>query len=355
MKKILVTGSAGFIGFHLVNRILKDSQFEVVGLDNINDYYDINLKYDRLAEAGIIKEKVEYNKFTFSDKNKLYRFVKLDLADKDNIYGLFDSEKFDFVINLAAQAGVRYSLINPHAYIDSNIIGFLNILEASKNIKVKHLIYASTSSVYGLNGKLPFSETDGTNHPVSLYGATKKSNELMAHAYSHSYNLPTSGLRFFTVYGPWGRPDMALFLFTKAILDNKPIDVYNYGNMQRDFTYVDDIVESIYRLIQVIPTSNNSNWNNLNPNPSSSFAPYTVFNIGNNKPIELMQYIEQIEIELGTKANKNLLPLQQGDFKASHADSSKLYNSIDFSPNTSIDYGIKEFINWYKKYYSLNE
>ena len=288
MPKILITGTAGFIGFHLSNALLKKG-YEIVGLDNINDYYDVNLKYGRLSESGILKDSIEYNKLLLSEKESQYRFINLNLEDQDNIDTLFQNEKFDLVVNLAAQAGVRYSLTNPHAYISSNILGFTNILEACRHNSIKHLVYASSSSVYGLNSQMPFSTSDNVDHPISLYAASKKSNELMAHTYSYLYNLPTTGLRFFTVYGPWGRPDMALFLFTKAIIENKPIDVYNHGNMQRDFTYIDDIVEGIVKVLENVPEGKE----NISI-PSDSIAPYKIYNIGNNSPVKLMDFIEAI-------------------------------------------------------------
>ena len=345
--KILITGTAGFIGFHLANRLLKRGD-EVIGVDNINDYYDVNLKYGRLAEAGIKKEEIEYNKLVESKKYPNYRFIKLNLEDKENLFKLFKKEKFDKVCHLAAQAGVRYSLTNPYAYINSNIIGHLNILEAVRHFDVKALSYASSSSVYGLNKKQPFSTDDNVDHPISLYAATKKSDELMSHTYSYLYNIPTTALRFFTVYGPWGRPDMALFLFTKAILEGKAIDVFNYGNMQRDFTYIDDIVEGIVRVIDN-PPKGNPNWDGK---PSESTAPYKVYNIGNGSPVKLMDFIEAIEETLGKKAKKNLLPMQPGDVPSTYADTKHLQEDMGYKPNTSIKYGIKKFIEWYKKFYS---
>lgn len=347
--KVLVTGSAGFIGFHLVNRLLNEG-FDVVGIDNINDYYDVRLKFGRLNYAGISKEKIEYNKKVGSEKSSNYHFVKLDLEDKANLNKLFKSEKFDYVVNLAAQAGVRYSLENPDAYISSNIVGFINILEACRHYKIKHLVYASSSSVYGLNKKMPFSTSDNVDHPISLYAASKKSNELMAHTYSHLFNLPTTGLRFFTVYGPWGRPDMALFLFTKAILNDESIDVYNNGEMFRDFTYIHDIVEGIFRLIAKIPTGNKE-WNPNNPDPSLSIAPYKIFNIGNSKPVKLLDFITEIENNLGKKAKIKFLPLQPGDVQETWANIDDLRNTINYSPKINIDEGIKNFINWYKEFY----
>ena len=349
--KILVTGTAGFIGFHLANRLLARGD-EVVGLDNINDYYDIRVKYGRLKEAGIDKEEIEYNKLIDSNKYPNYRFIKLNLEDKENLDKLFENEKFDAVCNLAAQAGVRYSLTNPMAYMDSNIIGFMNILEACRNYDVKNLSYASSSSVYGLNEKQPFSTHDNVDHPISLYAASKKSNELMAHTYSHLFGIQTTGLRFFTVYGPWGRPDMALFLFTKAIFEDKPIDVFNYGNMQRDFTYIDDIVEGIVRVIDN-PAKPNPAFDPQNPDPSSSTAPYKVYNIGNNAPVKLMDFIEALEEKIGKKAKKNLLPIQPGDVPSTYADVSDLIEDLGYKPQTSIKEGISNFVDWYREFFRV--
>lgn len=349
--KILVTGTAGFIGFHLAKRLLGRGD-TVIGLDVINDYYDVNLKYSRLAETGIKKEEIEYGKIVKSMKYPAYSFIKLDLKDKEGIDALFESEKFDKVCNLAAQAGVRYSLTNPMAYIDSNIIGFINILEACRHNGIKHLAYASSSSVYGANESLPFSTSDNVDHPISLYAASKKSNELMAHVYSHLFGIPTTGLRFFTVYGPWGRPDMALFLFTKAILEGKPIDVFNYGNMQRDFTYVDDIVEGVVRVIDN-PPAGKSDWNGKKPDPSASKAPYKVYNIGNNAPVRLMSFIEAIEKKLSRTAEKNMLPLQAGDVPATYADVSDLVSDLGYKPDTPVETGISRFIDWYLDYYRV--
>ncbi len=346
MTKYLITGSAGFIGFHLVERLMQDEGCEIVGLDNINNYYDVNLKFARLKISGISKEKIKYNNFVVSEKNSRYRFIKLNIEDKENILQLFENEKFDFVIHLAAQAGVRYSLINPESYIQSNIVGFLNILEGCKQIKVKHLVYASSSSVYGLNTKVPFSTFDNVDHPVSLYAATKKANELMAHSYSYIYNLPTTGLRFFTVYGPWGRPDMALFKFTKAILNEKPIDIYNNGNMIRDFTYIDDIIEGTYRVITHIPKPKET----MDDNPSSSIAPFKIYNIGNSSPVLLMDFITAIEKSLGKTAKKNYLPLQSGDMIITSSDVTDLENDVGYKPSTKIEEGVHQFIQWYLDY-----
>ena len=332
---ILVTGCAGFIGFHLTKALLANGN-TVVGLDNLNDYYDVSLKKNRLKKIV--------------DKN--FTFIKADLDQSNKINEIFSEGKFDSVINLAAQAGVRYSLKNPMAYINSNVVGFMNILEACRNYQTKHLIYASSSSVYGMNTSMPFSVTHNVDHPVSLYAASKKSNELMAHTYSHLYGLPTTGLRFFTVYGPWGRPDMALFLFTKAILEGKAIKVFNNGEMQRDFTYIDDIVEGILRLLNV-PAKSNPNWNGDTPDPSSSSAPYKIYNIGNNSPVKLEYFISVIESSLGIKANKEYLPIQPGDVESTFADIDGLYEAIRFKPKTSIEVGVDNFIKWYKDYYNI--
>lgn len=349
--KILVTGTAGFIGSFLALRLLERGD-EVVGLDCINDYYDVNIKYGRLKNAGIHQEEIAYNQLTQSTKYKNYRFINLKLEDKENLFKLFENEKFDKVCNLAAQAGVRYSLVNPYAYVDSNIVGFVNILEASRHYNIKHLAYASSSSVYGLNEAMPFSTSDNVDHPISLYAASKKSNELMAHTYSYLFKIPTTGLRFFTVYGPWGRPDMALFLFTKAILEGKPIDVFNNGEMLRDFTYVDDIVEGVVRVIDNIPTPN-PNWSGKNPDPHSSKAPYKIYNIGNNNPVKLMDFIEAIEKEIGKEAKKNLMPLQMGDVPATYANVEDLVEELGYKPNTPIEVGIKNFVAWYREFFKI--
>lgn len=331
---ILVTGAAGFIGFHL-SKSLCDIGYSVVGIDNINDYYDVNLKNSRLEILN------QHQNFTFRN---------LDLTDKTGIKELFGSHDFEFVVNLAAQAGVRYSITNPHAYLESNIHGFLNILEACRHNKIKHLLYASSSSVYGANKKMPFSTHDNIDHPLSLYAASKKSNELMAHTYSVLYNLPTTGLRFFSAYGPYGRPDMALFIFTKAILTNQPINVFNHGKMRRDFTYVDDLVESITRLIPKIATPN-KDWSGLHPDPASSFAPFKIYNVGNSNTVELIRFIEIIEERLGKKAVKNFLPMQEGDVPEALADVADLQKEIDFKPSTPIEIGVGKFIDWYLEYY----
>ncbi|MEB6243568.1 NAD-dependent epimerase [Staphylococcus gallinarum] len=331
--KILITGAAGFIGSHLAKKLIAQHH-EVIGVDNINDYYSVSLKEDRLKSIG--------------DNN--FTFYKLNLEDYEDLKEVFIKEQPEVVVNLAAQAGVRYSLENPRAYIDANVVGFMNILECSRHFDVKHLIYASSSSVYGANTSKPFSTSDNIDHPLSLYAATKKSNELMAHTYSHLYQLPTTGLRFFTVYGPWGRPDMALFKFTKAIVNDEAIDVYNHGNMMRDFTYVDDIVEAISRLIKK-PADPNPDWSGANPDPSSSYAPYKVYNIGNNSPVRLMEFVEAIENKLGKTAKKNYMDLQAGDVPETYANVDDLYNNIDFKPETSIQDGVNKFIDWYLNYY----
>lgn len=335
-QRVLVTGAAGFIGFHLSKRLCKEG-YQVVGLDNLNDYYDVGLKKSRLD----ILLKVPG-----------FSFQQTDLTNKEGIFNLFSDQQFDYVVNLAAQAGVRYSLINPYAYLESNLHGFLNILEACRHNQVKHLIYASSSSVYGANTKMPFSVHHNVDHPISLYAASKKSNELMAHTYSALFNLPTTGLRFFTVYGSYGRPDMALFIFTKAILEGKPIDVYNHGKMRRDFTYIDDIVEGIVRIIPNIPQPN-TNWNGNQPDPATSFAPYKIYNIGNNKPVELMHFISVLEDKLGKKAVKNMLPIQEGDVPATFADIDDLTRDVGFKPETTIEEGIGHFVDWYREYYNI--
>jgi UDP-glucuronate 4-epimerase len=333
---VLVTGSAGFIGFHLSLKLLAQG-YRVLGVDNLNTYYDLNLKLSRL---NILKQ------------NTHFEFIEMDISNKNQLDELFVRTTPQYVVNLAAQAGVRYSLTNPYAYLESNLNGFLNILEACRHHQVKHLVYASSSSVYGANKQMPFSVHDNVDHPLSLYAATKKSNELMAHTYSALYKLPTTGLRFFTVYGPYGRPDMALFLFTKAILENKPIDVYNHGNMKRDFTYVDDIVESISRLIPKIAEPNPA-WNGLKPDPATSFAPYKVFNIGNNNPVDLLDFIKVIEDKLKRKAIKNLMPLQDGDVPSTYADVEDLIREVAFKPSTAIEVGVSKFVDWYLEYYKI--
>ncbi|MEI6336246.1 MAG: NAD-dependent epimerase [Methylococcaceae bacterium] len=349
--KILVTGTAGFIGSYVVQRLLERGD-EVVGLDNINDYYDVNLKHGRLEKAGIKKDQLAWYKFVQSDKYPNYRFIQMNLEDKQAIQMLFANEKFDRVCHLAAQAGVRYSIENPYTYIQSNIDGFLNVLEACRWNNVEHLVYASSSSVYGLNGKLPFSEKDSIAHPVSLYAATKKSNELMAHAYSHLYNLSTTGLRFFTVYGSWGRPDMSPFLFTDAILNDRPINVFNNGEMLRDFTYIDDIIEGVIRCIDkvALPVTE---WDAQNPDPSSSLAPYRLYNIGNSSPVKLMDFIQAIESACGKEAVKNYLPMQPGDVYQTNADTTALEQDMGYKPAKNLYEGIKETVEWFKEYYKL--
>lgn len=349
MKKVLVTGTAGFIGFHLTKRLLEEG-FQVLGLDVINDYYDIKLKYARLAQLGILDSQCIKNKICESSSCGNFRFLLADLADHEFIVDMMTNEKFSYVVNLAAQAGVRYSIENPRAYTHSNIDGFLSILEGARQSEVKHLIYASTSSVYGLNSKLPFCESVATEHPMAFYAATKKANEMMAHSYSHLYRIPMSGLRFFTVYGPWGRPDMALFLFTDSIRKGKKINVFNNGQMIRDFTYVDDIVESIRKLLPKPPMSN-PEWDSDNPEIDSSSAPYRIFNIGNGAPVLLGDYIAAIEDTLGIKAKYNLMGMQPGDVAATHADTKALEKHIGFKPRTSVREGISKFISWYLDYY----
>lgn len=349
MAKILVTGSAGFIGFHLSKRLIERGD-EVVGLDSINDYYDVNLKYARLEQVGVERDKLSAKDVVRSSKYNNYKFYKMKLEDRDSILKLFSIEKFDKVCNLAAQAGVRYSLENPYTYIDSNIVGFVNILEGCRNNNVEHLAYASSSSVYGLNEEMPFSTHQNVDHPISLYAASKKSNELMAHTYSYLFSLPTTGLRFFTVYGPWGRPDMALFIFTKAILEGRPIDIFNNGNMQRDFTYVDDIVEGIIRVIDN-PPKKSYNWSAINPDPASSIAPFKLYNIGNSAPVKLLDFVKAIEESLGKRAMINYLPMQNGDVPATWANVDDLVNDLGFKPHTSVNEGVRNFINWYLSYF----
>ncbi|HSC53844.1 MAG TPA: NAD-dependent epimerase [Phnomibacter sp.] len=349
--KILVTGTAGFIGFHLANRLLKEGH-QVVGLDSINDYYDVNLKYSRLEFAGIAKSEIDYNVLVQSNNQPGYKFIQLQLEDRSNVEALFASEKFEAVVSLAAQAGVRYSISNPHAYIDANVVGFMNILECCRHHNVGHLAYASTSSVYGLNEKVPFTPVEPADHPMSLYAATKKANEMMAHVYSHLYGLPTTGLRFFTVYGPWGRPDMALFLFTKAMLEGKPINVFNHGDMERDFTYVDDIVEGLVRVI-LNPAQPDPAWDPKDPACNTSSAPYRIYNIGNNAPVKLTAYIEAIEEHLGIKAERNLLPMQAGDVPRTYADVTSLISDLGYKPETSVKAGVANFVDWYLSYFNI--
>jgi UDP-glucuronate 4-epimerase len=336
MVKVLVTGAAGFIGFHLSRRLLDDG-YQVVGLDNLNSYYDVGLKYARLEQL---------------EQRECFRFVKMDLANGETVAGLFLSEKFDYVVNLAAQAGVRYSLKNPTAYIDSNVVGFMNVLEGCRHNEAKHLVFASSSSIYGANAAVPFSTHHGADHPVSLYAATKKANELMAHAYATLYALPCTGLRFFTVYGPWGRPDMALFLFTKAILEDKPIDVFNFGRMKRDFTYIDDIIEGVVRCLMQIPPAD-PGWNAERPDPATSSAPYRIYNIGNSRTVDLIELIEAIERATGKKARKNFLPAQPGDLPVTFADVADLEHDIGYSPSTPLEEGVRRFVEWYRSYYQV--
>jgi len=336
VSKLLVTGAAGFIGFHLSERLLSRGD-SVVGLDNLNDYYDVKLKQDRLKQL---------------EGKPGFAFQRIDLSDGPSVSKLMEQEQFDVVVNLAAQAGVRYSIENPQAYIQANLVGFTSVLEGCRHTGVEHLVYASSSSVYGANTRMPFSVRHNVDHPVSLYAATKKANELMAHTYSHLYRLPTTGLRFFTVYGPWGRPDMALFKFAKAILAGDPIDVYNNGDMRRDFTYIDDIIEGVVRVCDRIAQPN-ENWSSDNPDSASSNAPYRLYNIGNNSPVELMSVIEILEKCLGRKANKNLMPMQPGDVRETYADVDQLASDVGFRPGTSIEEGISRFVEWYRAYYDL--
>lgn len=347
-KKILITGAAGFIGFHVAKALVLKSN-EVIGIDNLNNYYDISLKVSRLAELGIKQSEFEYNR---QYKNDNFSFTKLDISDQKNIECLFDKHKFDIVINIAAQPGVRYSLINPYAYSESNLVGFLNILEGCRKAEVEHLVFASSSSVYGLNAKIPYSTKDNVDHPISLYAATKKSNELMAHSYSHLYSIPVTGLRFFTVYGEWGRPDMSYFLFTKAIFEGKEINVFNDGRMERDFTYIDDIVNGILKVVDHPPKAN-LYWDNSNQDPSISSAPYKLYNIGNNKPVKLLDFISEIEKAIGKKAKYNFLPMQPGDVLKTWADISELQNDFGYNPITQIETGIPKFIKWFKEFYKI--
>ncbi len=333
--KVLVTGAAGFIGMHVCERLLARGD-EVVGVDNLNDYYAVSLKQARLARLTPAPR---------------FRFFRLDIADRDGIAALFAAERPQQVINLAAQAGVRYSLQNPHSYVDSNVVGFVNLLEGCRHNGIEHLVYASTSSIYGGNERMPYSEHDNVDHPVSLYAATKKANELMAHTYSHLFKLPTTGLRFFTVYGPWGRPDMALSLFTRAMLEDRPIDVFNHGKMRRDFTYIDDITEGVIRILDRPPRAN-PGYDRQTSDPASSWAPYRIFNIGNHQSVELMAYIEALEQALGKKAAKNFLPMQDGDVPATYADTSELQRVTGFSPRTSVAEGVRRFVDWYRSYHS---
>ena len=349
--KILVTGAAGFIGFYVCKGLLNRGDI-VVGLDNINTYYDVSLKYGRLSALGIQQEYVDWYKFVQSNVYEQFRFIRMNLEDKQAMRMLFANEHFDKVVNLAAQAGVRYSIENPYAYVESNIDGFLNVLEGCRHYQVKHLVYASSSSVYGLNGKVPFSEKDSIAHPISLYAATKKSNELMAHTYSHLYGVPSTGLRFFTVYGPWGRPDMSPFLFADAMLHGRPIKVFNNGDMLRDFTYIDDIVERVLRVIDHIPAPT-PDWSAQAPDPSSSAAPYKIYNIGNSHPVKLMDFIHAIEEAIARPAEKIYLPMQPGDVYQTNADTSALQSELGFKPDKPIKEGVRETIDWYRSFYQL--
>jgi UDP-glucuronate 4-epimerase len=349
--KILVTGTAGFIGYHLATRLLERGD-TVIGLDCINDYYDIQIKHDRLRHHGIEVANLQPNTLTQSTTHSNYQFIQCRMEDARVLNQLIETERPDTVVNLAAQAGVRYSLINPHAYIQSNIVGFSHLLEACRHHKVGHLVYASSSSVYGLNSALPFSTGDNVDHPVSLYAATKKSNELMAHTYSHLFGLPTTGLRFFTVYGPWGRPDMALFLFTKAMLAGEPIEIFNHGKMVRDFTYIDDIIEGVVRVIDQ-PPKGNPQWDGAHPDPSTSPAPYKVYNIGNNNPVALMDFIQAIETSLGIEAKKIYKDIQPGDVPSTYANVQDLEDDLGYKPATEVGKGIDRFIKWYRDYFKV--
>lgn len=351
--KALVTGTAGFIGFHLAEHLLCRGD-EVVGLDNINDYYDTDLKLARLAESGISEELIEWNKEVPSFKYPGYRFIRMNLENKEELMSLCAREQFDVIVHLAAQAGVRYSITNPDAYAQSNLVSFLNVLEASRHFKIKHLVYASSSSVYGLNETMPFSVKHCVDHPVSLYAASKKANELMAHTYSHLYRIPTSGLRFFTVYGPWGRPDMAYFLFADAICNNKPIQVFNYGKMKRDFTYIDDITQGIVNVLDK-PAEPFKDWDAKAPDPSRSTAPYCIYNIGNNNPVELMTFIKEIEDCMGQEAIIEMKGIQKGDVTATWANVDDLIQKFNYKPDTTLKTGLRKFTDWYKQYYGIKK
>ena len=351
--KILVTGTAGFIGYYIAQRLLERGD-EVTGLDSINDYYDVSVKFGRLEMSGIDPKKIETGGMVRSIKYPAYGFIRMNLENRSALEDLFLNEKFDKVCHLAAQAGVRYSITHPYAYIDANIIGFQNILEACRNNEIKHLVYASSSSVYGLNENYPFSTHDNVDHPISLYAATKKANELMAHTYSYLYKIPATGLRFFTVYGPWGRPDMAYFLFTKAILEDRPIDVFNNGNMKRDFTYIDDIVAGVLKVMDNPPEKDPS-WSGKDPDPSRSPAPYRLYNIGNNSPVYLMDFISAIEESIGKQAKKNFLPMQAGDLQATWADVDDLVNDLGYAPSVEIKEGVARFVEWYMDYYKVSK
>ena len=352
--KILITGGAGFIGYHLSKALLADKKNIIVGLDNLNDYYDIQLKKDRLKLLGLEEEDIMPDKLCISRIFSSYKFVYTDLTNKVVLQKLFEREKFDIVVNLAAQAGVRYSLINPDAYIHSNISGFLNLLEACRNNPVKHLVYASSSSVYGLNGKIPFSVHDDISHPVSLYAATKKSNELMAHTYSYLYNIPVTGLRFFTVYGPYGRPDMSPSLFAHAIFKDEPIKIFNYGKMRRDFTYIDDIVNGVIKVMYKIPVAD-PDWDKLKMDPASSVAPYRIYNIGNQCPVTLMEYIASFEKAIGKEAKKEYLPMQAGDVLETYSDMTEMVNDFGYLPKTSVEEGVQKFVDRFKVYYGYSK
>lgn len=354
--KILVTGASGFIGYHVMKRLVERGD-DVLGLDSINTYYDVSLKFDRLRQlgftvSGIAPDESHPEYVLESTRYPNARFVQLRLEDEEAMRNLFETERFDRVVHLAAQAGVRYSIEHPRTYIDSNIIGFFHIIEACRHTEVAHLVYASSSSVYGMNTRQPFSTRDNVDHPISLYAASKKSNELMAHTYSHLFGVPTTGLRFFTVYGPWGRPDMALFLFTKAILEDREIDVYNYGKMKRDFTYIDDITGGVVSVLDN-PPSGISRWNSDEPEPNTSSAPYRIYNIGNNSPVDLMYFVREIEKNLGKQAQKRMLPMQAGDVPSSHADVSDLVADLGYQPHTTVEEGIRSFVAWYKEYYEV--
>ena len=353
MEHILVTGAAGFIGFHTVQALLAKG-YRVTGLDSINDYYDVNLKYGRLQVMGFNRDDLEWGRVITSGLHRGSRFVRLQLEDRAGLMALFEEQGFDRVVHLAAQAGVRYSLSHPQAYVDANITGFLNVLEACRAYPVKHLVYASSSSVYGKNKRMPFSVHDNVDHPVSLYAASKKANELMAHTYSHLFGIASTGLRFFTVYGPWGRPDMALFLFTKAIEEGRPIQVFNHGDMLRDFTYIDDIVEGLVRIVGKEAVANPS-WDGEVPDPATSDVPHRVYNIGNASPVMLLDFITALEKALGKKATKEMLPLQAGDVTATFADTSALKNDFGYKPGTPVEKGIKAFVDWYRSYYGTGQ
>ncbi len=351
MEKVLVTGAAGFIGFHLSHRLV-ELGYQVTGFDMINDYYDVELKYARLEQAGISRKTISFNQAVTSSQSPNYQFIQGQLEDREFLFELFANRGFDVVVNLAAQAGVRYSLTHPQVYIDSNITGFLNVLEACRHHPVANLIYASSSSVYGLNQQMPFQVSSNVDHPVSLYAASKKSNELMAHTYSHLFGVPTIGLRFFTVYGPWGRPDMALFIFTKAIMDGKPIHVFNHGRMERDFTYVDDIVGGIEKMVHKPPVADPA-WDPELPDPAASSAPYRIYNIGNSNPVKLTHFIEILENRLGKTAEKELMPIQPGDVEKTWADVSALVRDYGYNPDTPVEVGIQKFVDWYRSYFGV--